>query len=1137
MNAAKRRRFTASRLVPWIVPAALGLIDPGLSQAATQIRAAVHDGFGRLAIEWPDPVRHEVSQDGRRVVLRFTRPADGSLAQVREKLDRYLANAVLTDGGRSAILELAADVQIKTALYEDRIVAVDFIISGGRAAAAPMRGDTPRSAGAEAAKGQPGVAVRFGEHDAYDRIVIDWPTATSYDVRASDNHVTVSFDSAVRLDLQGLPQEETRYFRAARLGDGARAPLELDVMDGVRVRHFRAGPKLVLDLMPRQDLNGPASGPKASEIKRLAAIEPRAGLVESPAEPPLAGPGKAFLQRSGQGISLHFGWQHPIGAAVFERAGYIWIVFDTSDPLDLSGIPAAPRSVVSEIKPVDTPDARAVRVTSLPGFHPVARRDGSTWIIELVQRAATGEGGLQVRSDSKDGVITRWFVPVLLPTRSVDLADPEVGDRLQVVPLPGQGQGLKGGRETAFFRLLPTAQGIVVEPRHDAIALRSTNDGIEIVDRRDRPIQMAAPQRVAIPVAETPVAKTRPTPADEAPVTAAATSKPPVLPRSEATANPAAPAETLRPMTTPRPAVNGQKTPVSVMPAVQASDRRLFDLAAWGDWNKPYDEARLARLDALIDAPEQARNKKRIELAGFFFAHARAPEALGLLEVAAQTDEQVARDIGFRAMRGALRILAGRIDEAAQDMADPALNEYSDGLVWLAALAAERGETHAAASGFATAHGTVLTYPEPIRRRLARLAVEALAIEKLDEAAESYAAMLESLADTPERKAEVSYVRGRIALGTGDQAEARRHFDLAVKGLDRRSRAEASYHLIEMALADKEIGPKEAADRFDKLRFAWRGGPFEIQLLKRLGQSYIAAGDRRRGLDTLQYASARLDNEQDKEIKAIMREAFEGLFMSEDSARTDPMAAISIFEAHKDLVPSGDRGDRILRNLADRLIDVDLLDRARDLLATLVRERLKGEAKAEAGYRLALVEMLDRNPDGAIKALSDSDEAGLPPTMIRDRRLLAAEALASRGRDQEALKALLDDQGAESERLRADIHVKNGRWREAAQIHEKLLAGVAPGRPLAPDEARVVLNRGVALAMLGDNAGLAALRDRFAAQMGTGPEAAAFGLLTSTPAGNRSYENIAAQVKLAQKLVADFADYRRRLKSPNGATN
>lgn len=1132
MKAALRRRLEFARRVACASLTAFGLMISAQASASTLLRAASHDGFGRLAFEWPTPVQYDMSQDGRRVIIRFSQPVETSLAPLHARLGQYVGAATLADDRRSLILDLTNSFTVKTALYEDRIVAIDLI--GNRQAGDRIA--TPRIETAKAGQRAGGHAVRFGEHDGFDRIAIDWPASTAYSVDVTGSRAIVSFDNSVRLDLDGVPQEKTRYLRKMTAGDGTRAPLTIELADGVRLRHFRVGNKLVLDLMPVQE----SQVPGLADIGQVSRIEPAAGPAEGPASSPAVSAGRVELRRSEQGVSFIFAWQHPIGAAVFERAGYIWAVFDTPEPLDLSGVRAAPRSVVSDIRTVDAPGARVVRVLSLPGFHPLARREGANWIVDLVQRAAPTDGGLQVRTDGSNGAINRWFVPVLMPTRSIELIDPEVGDRLQVVPLPGQGQSMRSVRETAFFRILPTAQGIAVEPRHDAVTLRSISDGIEIVDRRDRPLQAANSDR---PVPATIAAKPRASnePAAKAatvPVNQASSPEPTPILESGAAGNARAASDSAqamkRTLTTEAAAAAGRPRS-AVLSAVRSPDRRLFDLSAWGNWDKSYDEARLARLDALIDAPEKGRNKKRLELASFFFARARAPEALGLLDVALQNDEQIARDIGFRAMRGALKILAGHAEEAAQDLADPAMNEYSDGIIWQAALAAEKGDTNAAASGFATTHGIVASYPDAIRRRLARLAVEALAAEKLDVAAESYAVMLESLADTPERVSEISYFRGRIALAVGDSAEARRHLEAAAKGPDRRSRAEASFHLIEMAIADKSITPKEAADRFEKLRFAWRGGPFEINLLKRLGQSYLAAGDRKRGLETLQYASMRLDNDQDKEIKALMSGAFEGLFLGEEGARSDPMAAISIFEAYRDLVPAGDRGNRILRSLADRLIEVDLLDRARDLLATLVRDRLTGEAKAEAGYRLALVEMLDRNPEGAIKALSDSDMPGLPPTMIKDRRLLAAESFAAKGRDQDAMKALLDDQGAESERLRADIHARNGRWIEAARIQEKLLANASDN--LAPHDLRSVLNWGVALAMLGDNAGLEQLRNRFAGRMGKGAEAAAFAVLTSTPGGNRSYENIADQVRLAQKLEADFATYRRRLKAPEGATN
>lgn len=1107
-------------------------LNPGQSDAATQVRAGIHDGFGRLAFEWATPIEHDIDRRERTVVLRFSQPVDASLTAIRSTLGAYIAGTSLGEGGRRVVLRLAGDFEVKTAVYEDRIVAVDIL--GRPVAETAAAKEQGKSEGA-AARRPPPAAIRFGTHEGFERIVIDWPAATTYDVQVAAGRATVRFDGKVRLDLDGLPREGGRYFRRARTDAEGNAPLVLDLAQGVRVRHFRTGTKLVLDLVPvaaepdagpsgkgAHDLFGAAPEPGAEAGRMAAEIGPAAGVADVAAEPSVASDsaasGKAELHRSAQGVSLRFTWPQPVGAAVFERAGFIWAVFDTAEALDIAAIPVAPRTMISDLRLVDAPGARAVRIASLPGFHPVVRRQGSRWIIDFVQRSNASGGALQARAEMEAGAVRRWLIPVLMPTRRITFIDPEVGDRLQVVALPGEGQGLKESHETAFFRLLPTAQGIAMETRHDAIVLRSTRDGVEVVDQRNRPVQTATPQWAARPVEAHPTDATRAPLAPHEAIAAAGDD------RADA-------GDGARPgaaVTNPTP---------SATTAEEAVGRPLFDLAAWGRWDKSYDEARLERLDALIDAPEKDRNQARLDLARFFFARARAPEALGLLEIVAGNDEELARRTGFRAMQGALHILAGRFDEAAADLIDPALREYGDGVVWLAALAAEKGDTAAAARGFSTAHATVAAYPEVIRRRLAQAAVAALTSEKLDEAAESYAAMLEALADSPERRAEVSYARGRIALAMGETDEAKRLLEIAAKGPDRRSRVEAAYHLVELALKEGAIDAKEAAARLEKLRFGWRGGPFEIQVLKRLGQTYLTAGDWRRGLEALRYAAMLLDAEQDKEIKGIMQQAFEGLFLGENAGRVDPLTAIGIFEMHKDLVPAGERGDRILRGLVDRLIDVDLLDRARELLVTLVEKRLQGEAKAEAGYRLALVEMLDRNPGAALKSLAASEGPRLPPAMIRDRRFLAAEALAAQGHDKEALAALLDDRSAESERLRAEIHARAGRWAEAAGIYETLLGAAGMNGSLSPRALRDVLDWGIALAMQGDNAGLARLGERFAQAVGQGPEAAAFALLTSSPGTNRSYESIAAQLRAAKRFESHYDDYRRRLRSPNGATN
>src|SRR5690606_27643132 len=101
--------------------------------------------------------------------------------------------------------------------------------------------------------------------------------------------------------------------------------------------------------------------------------------------------------------------------------------------------------------------------------------------------------------------------------------------------------------------------------------------------------------------------------------------------------------------------------------------------------------------------------------------------------------------------------------------------------------------------------------------------------------------------------------------------------------------------------------------------------------------------------------------------------------------------------------------------LADRLVEVDLLERAAELLEGQVRYRLEGAQKARIGARLALVRLLDRDPEASLEALDFSAAEGLDEKLASQRRQLKARALAALGRAEEALAALDGDDSLDTE--------------------------------------------------------------------------------------------------------------------------
>ena len=68
-----------------------------------------------------------------------------------------------------------------------------------------------------------------------------------------------------------------------------------------------------------------------------------------------------------------------------------------------------------------------------------------------------------------------------------------------------------------------------------------------------------------------------------------------------------------------------------------------------------------------------------------------------------------------------------------------------------------------------------------------------------------------------------------------------------------------------------------------------------------------------------------------------MSSTYNDLFLKRAADNIDAIKAVAIFEEFSELKPAGEKGDEMVRYLADRLVEVDLLERAGDLLQEQVR--------------------------------------------------------------------------------------------------------------------------------------------------------------------------------------------------------
>ncbi len=1098
-------------------------------------RGAEHDGFGRLVFAWPSPTRLETDAEGARLRLRFSRPLPGDPGVLLGALPRYLNDLSLSEDRRQLTLLLARPLRART--FQ---MGADWVVD-------LVEAPTPA---AERAPSPPALRVRTGEHGSFHRLVFDWPEPVPYEVDAAEGRAVIRFGPAASLDAAALRRRlpDDIALRAVDSDDGLR--VALDLPEAARLRHFRSDGKVVVDVIrageapprPRPDVaeagdggeappppvkpQAPAPQPEATAavapvpdppLERLPAearhpLAPLDPLSKARLRPP-SQPGRApnFVVAQGSATggggaeaetgaetapddggvaaapaaerpavvdvpspppppnrlaALSFDWETPVAAAVFRRAGWLWIVFDAEQEVDLPAIEdAGGGEVVSFVEQLPYDGLTVLRLITAPGVNPTVRRDGLAWLVDLAVQPHRPTTPIDVIPATDGPSPPHLMLAVPEGGPRLRILDPEVGDELLVVPVLPVGYGVHPAHDYPEFRLLATAQGVVMRPRAAGLEVTSAHEGIDI----------ARPDGLAI--------------------------------STEAAA-----------------AVSGVEAASPVA--------EILDLAAWarlgaGDLNA----ARRALQSAVADSPAHRRNQARLDLARFLVANGLGAEALGVLQRMAAFAPDALQQPWFRVVRGIANMLMGRYAQAAADL--EATAPYSGGelAIWQAAAAAAQGAPDAQLAPLVQGVSTLRHYPPVVKLRLAWLVADAAIAAGDADALRSALDLAAAEALDRHQAMWLSYLEGTHARLAGDVDEAIRIWREVEAGDNRKARAHAARDRIELELSLDRIGPEEAVAALEGLRFAWRDEGFEYGLLKRIGRMQIDTGSYSDGLRTLKsLVSSYPDHAGNEAVTEMMRRTYTDVFLGERGDNLDPVTAIALFNEFRELTPTGPRGDEMIRRLADRLVSVDLLRPAAELLRHQVEFRLAGAEKARVAARLALVLVLDGQPEEALAVLDDSRVDGLPAGLTQQRRHLRARALRALGRHGRALALLEGDDSYEGRLLRAELHWAQEDWPRAARALATLVRAPAAGEALADLDARMVLHWASALTLAGDDAAVRRLRRRFEAAMAAGPYAEAFDLVTaaidSQPLDIASIDD---KIRQAESFQAFLGEYRQRL--------
>ena len=203
-----------------------------------------------------------------------------------------------------------------------------------------------------------------------------------------------------------------------------------------------------------------------------------------------------------------------------------------------------------------------------------------------------------------------------------------------------------------------------------------------------------------------------------------------------------------------------------------------------------------------------------------------------------------------------------------------------------------------------------------------------------------------------------------------------------------------------------------------------------------------------------------------------------------------------------------------------------MLDAAALLLEAQVRFRVVGVERARIGARLALVYLLNREPQKAIDVLHDTQAVEGGRDLNAQRRRLEARALTDLGKVDEAMLLLGTDTTPETRQLRAEVYWRAQDWANAARALSDMVPDADAGT-LKDADARLVLDWATALTLAGDERTLVRVRQRYTGPMSNTPYKDAFALIT-TPRerGAMDAQAVRQQIQQAEHFKTFMVEYK-----------
>ncbi len=915
--------------------------------------------------------------------------------------------------------------------------------------------------------------VRAYEKEDVSRIVIESTKTPSY-VFKKMSHDTYH----IELSQETLDEGISSIQNLARVSNSSlhtQNTLILTLPSATRIKHFKTGQKIIIDLQ------GTAPKKTGTPLKSLSVKTQKGAPINVP---------PVQQTHTGDNNTVHLTHDHvaqitateTISVAAFIRHNVLWLVVDKPDFLIPPQIKGRQQDLFAPFERIELPQATAFK-TSLPytdtPLYFYAEGGGLIWRVILTpDQEKAKEGKTLIPTDTA----LEWGDSEA--HRVIQISDPDFEDQITVVTSKKVSASLNQTTDYVELTSLPSFIGLAFLPKTEDIKISLQPE--KIILSRPSGLHVSAREDLPHLFLDHRFGDTAPLPLDD-----------------------------------------------------YKNLKRIYRFDEWqmgGMENLP-DNKRLL-LSSASGKESQDRVNDLMKLARLKLSNGRAAEAIGFINLTQDLYPEIAESPEFIALRGAAHALSGQHDLAFEDFNHPALKPYDEITLWKAYSLAGLEDWNQARTHLPPDVGMVSLYPAPLQHKLALVLAEIALRQGRIRDGEDLLSLVRDHSDIlpPSDTATLKYLSGEAARQQTDFKEAIALWTPLTTGSDDFYRAKAGLALTRLLYEDKKISPQEAIDRLERLRYAWRGDDLETQINYRLGQTYLDNKNYIQGLNIMRKAASRSpDPELAQEIASNMTQAFHDVFTTERINELDPLDTITLYEEFSELSPAGQDGQRLIQNLAERLIEIDLLGRAATLLKTQVDQELSGKEGAQIALRLASIELADQKPSLALKSLRKAEtflkgETGDLIPLKHNIGLLKAHAYSLLKRPDNALITLSRlHQNAQTLQMRADIAWRASRWQDASDALEELInrENINLNTPLSDDHRDLILNWAVTLNLSDNRYVLNSSRERFGSVMKQTNKAQEFDVITRPHqnvflADRKTIENIVAEVDIFKGFLENY---------------